>query len=63
MLDIEALAPLVAALLAADAPKRTVLLRPRPKHVPHPCRKLPRLRGVVRISSKLSGPWRGEGAS
>jgi len=30
MLNIEALGPLLAALLATDAPKRPVMLRPRP---------------------------------
>jgi len=47
MPDIEALGILLAALLAADPPKRPDLLRPRPPYLPHPHRKLPYLRGVV----------------
>jgi len=43
MLNIEALGPLLAALLATDAPKRPVMLRPRPPYLPHPRRKLRRL--------------------
>ena len=48
MPNIEALAPLLAALLATDPPKRPVLLRPRPPYLPHPLRRLARLPGVVR---------------
>jgi hypothetical protein len=52
MLNIETLGPLLAALLAADAPKRPVLLRPRPPGLPHPIRRLPRLPGVIRPNLK-----------
>ncbi|MCE2838645.1 MAG: hypothetical protein LW834_17115 [Cyanobium sp. 49614_E6] len=47
MPDPAALGPLLAALLAADPSKRPVMLRPRPPYLPHPCRKLRRLPGVV----------------
>jgi hypothetical protein len=50
MPDPAALGPLLAALLAPDPSKRRVMLRPRPPYLPHPCRRLPRLRGVVRYS-------------
>ncbi len=30
-----------------QTPHRPVLLRPRPSYLPHPCRRLPRLRGVI----------------
>ena len=54
MSDPAALGPLLAALLAPDPSKRPVMLRPRPPYLPHPCRRLPRLRGVVRYSK---GEW------
>ena len=40
MPDPADLAPLLAALLAADPPERPVMLRPRPKYLPHPLRRL-----------------------
>jgi hypothetical protein len=51
----DALGPLLAALLAPDPSKRPVMLRPRPPYLPHPCRRLPRLRGVVRYSKGQGG--------
>jgi hypothetical protein len=42
------LGPLLAALLAADPPRRPVMLRPRPPYLPHPLRRLARLPGVIR---------------
>ena len=56
MSDPAALGPLLAALLAPDPSKRPVMLRPRPPYLPHPCRRLPRLRGVVRYSKGQGVP-------
>ena len=55
MPDPAALGPLLAALLAPDPSKRRVMLRPRPPYLLHPCRRLPRLRGVVRYSKGQGG--------
>jgi hypothetical protein len=41
----------------AAPPDRSGILRPRPAYLPHPHRKLPRLRGVLRCS-KARSPWR-----
>jgi hypothetical protein len=42
------LGPLLAAVFGPAPSKRPVMLRPRPQYLPHPCRKLRRLRGVIR---------------
>ena len=42
------LADLLALVFAPEPPKRPMMLRPRPPYLPHPCRKLRRLRGVIR---------------
>jgi hypothetical protein len=47
------LAQLLAAVLA-HRPQPRAWPRPRPPYLPHPRRRLPRLRGVVRVRSK---PW------
>ena len=41
-------AVLLALVFAAEPLRRRVMLRPRPPYLPHPCRKLRRLRGVIR---------------
>jgi hypothetical protein len=46
------LAAVVLAHIAQDPPRRVGILRPRPPWLPHPRRRLPRLRGVVRACSK-----------
>ena len=46
-LSPEALA-LIAAAVFSPPRGRAGILRPRPPYLPHPCRRLPRLRGVVR---------------
>ena len=45
------LADLLAALLAYR-PQASAWPRPRPPYLPHPRRRLPRVRGVVRACSK-----------
>ena len=45
------LAQLLAAVLAYRSQPWT-WPRPRPAYLPHPLRRLPRLRGVVRVRSK-----------
>ena len=47
-----ALGPLLAAVFGPAPSKRRVVLRPRPPYLPHPIRRLTRLPGVVRVSSK-----------
>ena len=46
------LAQLLAAVLAYR-PQPRAWPRPRPPYLPHPRRRLPRVRGVVRVCSKL----------
>jgi len=48
------LARVLVAVFAAAAPtpKRPAMLRPRPPYLPHPCRRLPRLPGVIRPNLK-----------
>jgi hypothetical protein len=41
------LAAVLLAHLAQDPPRRVGILRPRPRCLPHPWRRLARLRGVV----------------
>jgi len=43
------LADVVLAHLAQDPPRRAEILRPRPRGLPHPWRRLARLQGVVRL--------------
>jgi hypothetical protein len=45
------LAQLLAALLAYR-PQPRAWPRPRPAYLPHPRRRLPRVRGVLRVRSK-----------
>jgi hypothetical protein len=49
--------PQLLAAVLAYCPQPWAWPRPRPPYLPHPHRKLPRLRGVVRCS-KARGPWR-----
>jgi len=50
------LAALLDAVFAqGPAQSRPGILRPRPPYLPHPCRRLPRLRGVVRYSKGEGG--------
>ena len=49
--EADALADLLAAVLAYR-PQPWAWPRPRPPYLPHPRRRLPRLRGVVRVRSK-----------
>jgi hypothetical protein len=48
------LAQLLAAVLAYR-PQPWAWPRPRPPYLPHPRRRLPRVRGVVRVRSKHYG--------
>ena len=43
----------ITVLLALiNGPRRRVsILRPRPTYLPHPCRRLPRVQGVVKLSN------------
>jgi hypothetical protein len=43
------LAAVVLAHIAQDPPRRVGILRPRPRGLPHPWRRLARLQGVVRL--------------
>ena len=52
MPDPAAFGPLLAALFGPTPSKSPVMLRPRPPYLPHPIRRLARLPGVVRVSSK-----------
>ena len=52
MPDPAAFGPLLAAVFGPAPSKRRVMLRPRPPYLPHPIRRLTRLPGVVRVSSK-----------
>ncbi len=51
--DARQLAALLDAVFAQEpAQSRPGILRPRPPYLPHPRRRLPRLRGVLRVRSK-----------